>query len=171
MMKRKQVLWALIPLCIIAADQIVKHWAQKTLQQTDTLPVIENVFHLTYARNTGAAFSMMQGGRWIFVAIAAVMLCVMFWALRKQWIQGVFGKLAVLFVMGGGIGNLIDRIRFGYVVDLFDFRLINFAIFNVADSFITVGGIMLGIYLIFIDRRLTRKENTNGENNAPDGNA
>lgn len=171
MMKRKQIFWALIPLCIIAADQTVKHWAQNVLQRLDTVPLIENVLYLTYARNTGAAFSMLQGGRWIFVCITAVMLCVMFWALRKQWVQGVFGKLAVLFVMGGGIGNLIDRIRFGYVVDLFDFRLINFAIFNVADSFITVGGIMLGIYLIFIDRRLMRKENTNGENNAPDGNA
>ncbi|MEA5040185.1 MAG: signal peptidase II [Clostridiaceae bacterium] len=161
-MKKTAALWALIPLCIIAADQMVKQWAQNNLQQLGTLPLISGVFHLTYARNTGAAFSLLQGARWAFVLIGVLMVGLLIWALRAGWVRGLFGRLSVLFLVGGAVGNLIDRVRFGYVVDLFDFRLIHFAIFNVADSFITVGGIMLGIYLIFIDRRLLQKEHSDG---------
>ena len=168
-MKKQNALWALLPLCIVAADQVVKQWAQGTLQDVSTLPVIDGVFYLTYARNTGAAFSILQGARWVFVILGMLMLGLLTWALRTGWVQGLFGRLSVLFVMGGAAGNLIDRVHYGYVIDLFDFRLIRFAIFNVADSFITVGGIMLGIYLLFIDRRMLRKENNHG--NAPDGRA
>ena len=153
-MKKQKALWALLPAAIVLLDQLVKAWAQRTLQFMDTLPVIEGVFHLTYARNTGAAFSILRGARWLFVVITVVMLGLLLYALCKDWVRGAFGRLAVLFVMG-------------YVIDLFDFRLINFAVFNVADAFITVGGVMIGIYLLFIDQRLSGKEKNDG--NAPDG--
>ena len=169
-MNRKAALWALLPLGIIAADQAVKAWAQSTLQYMDTLPLWEGVFHLTYARNTGAAFSLLQGGRWLFIVITFFMLALLGWALCKGWVRGLFGRLALLFVMGGAVGNLIDRVRFGYVIDLFDFRLINFAVFNVADAFITVGGVMMGVYLLFMDKRLLGTESKT-DGNTPDGDA
>ena len=69
----------------------------------------------------------------------------------KGYIRGSFGKLATVFIIGGALGNLTDRLCRGYVVDLFDFRLIHFAIFNVADVFITIGGVMLAVYFIFLE--------------------
>lgn len=166
-MKKKNALWALLPLGIVALDQTVKLWAEQTLRKVETMPVIEGVFHLTYARNTGAAFSLLRGGRWFFVALTAGMLALLLWALLRGWVRGAVGRTAVLFIMGGAVGNLIDRVRFGYVVDLFDFRLIHFAIFNVADSFITVGGILLGVWILFLEPGERRGDH--GDGNKPEG--
>lgn len=139
---------------IIALDQLVKWWTITTLKAMGTMPIIQDVFHLTYAENTGASFSILAGKQTFLVLVTSVAMTVMLAYLVKWSLTpGEFwAKLAFAMMIGGGVGNLIDRLRFGYVIDLFDARIINFAIFNVADSFIVVGVCLFIVAEIFIKR-------------------
>ena len=146
----------LIPLICIVADQIVKYWAATWLQTVDTIPLWEGVFHLTYCENTGAAFSMFTGQRWLLLGVTVVLLGGLLWALCKGWMQNAFGRLSLQLIIGGAIGNMIDRVFIGYVVDLFDFRLIDFPIFNVADIFLCVGVGMMMLYILVMEPRIEK---------------
>lgn len=141
----------IIAAAIVAADQGVKLWAVRALGPGGSLGLIPGVFHLTYAENRGAAFSILEGKLGFFVAVTAVMVGLLLYMTVKGYIRGVFGRLAAVFIIGGALGNLADRLCRGYVVDMFDFRLIHFAIFNVADVFITIGGVMLAVYFLFLE--------------------
>lgn len=146
------IIWyCLMTLAIVAADQGVKLWAVRALGPGGSMGLIPGVFHLTYAENRGAAFSILEGRLGFFVAVTVAMVGLLLYMAVKGYIRGSFGKLATVFIIGGALGNLTDRLCRGYVVDLFDFRLIHFAIFNVADVFITIGGVMLAIYFIFLE--------------------
>lgn len=136
---------------MIIADQLVKHWAFTTLQAQHTIPLIENVFRLTYIENRGAAFSMFArfDSRWIFVALAVVISIIIGVVLSKKIMQTATGRWSLVLIAAGAIGNAIDRVVRGFVVDMFDFRLINFPVFNVADIFICVGGVLFIIYFMF----------------------
>ena len=138
-------------LLMIAADQAVKYWAFTSLQPQNTIPIIENVFHLTYIENRGAAFSLFArfDSRWIFVALAVVITIAIFSVMRKDLIQTKLGCWSLVMVAAGALGNAIDRVIRGFVVDLFDFRLIHFPVFNVADIFICVGGVLFILYFMF----------------------
>lgn len=156
----------------IVVDQLVKYWATVSLLPIITIPIIQDVFHLTYARNTGAAFSMLQGKRWFFILAAVIMTFVLIYVVKKKYVSGAVAYTAVALIISGTIGNLIDRIMFGYVVDMFDFRLINFAIFNVADCCLTIGTILLVIYILIIEpkQEKKKKELATSENNSADSN-
>ena len=108
----------------------------------------EDVFHLTYVRNYGAAWGMLADHRWVFMTfstVAIIGLSVYLFGFSKDtnWV-----KISLAMIIGGGIGNMIDRIWRGFVVDFLDFTLIDFPVFNVADSFVSVGAVMLMAYLI-----------------------
>ena len=148
------VLYLLLAAAIVLVDQLVKWWAVQALGPGGSIPVIPGVFHLTYAENRGAAFSILEGRRLFFVAATVVMVVLLAILVKQGLIRGRFGRLAALFIVAGALGNLIDRIFRGYVVDLFDLRIIHFAIFNVADVFITLGGLMLVIYFAFLEGRV-----------------
>ena len=152
------IFYAIITAAIIAADQLVKAWAKTSLMETGTIPVIKDVFHLTYAENRGAAFSMLEGQRWFFIILTSVMLVVIAMAFFKEFFKGVWGKTTLVFIFSGAVGNFIDRVWLGFVVDMFDFRLIDFPIFNVADIFLTVGAAMGIIYILFIDKDLFKDD-------------
>lgn len=153
----------MIVLLGILLDQLSKHWTSTVLKPVGTIPLIDGVFHLTYAENTGAAFSLLTNGRWFFVAVTVVILAGLIVVLKKGYIRSRVGIFATLLIISGAIGNLIDRIRLGYVVDMLDFRLIRFAIFNVADSLLTVGEILLIYYLLFMHDRILKKERENAD--------
>ena len=125
---------------IIVLDQIVKYAVLTGMYTGQTIPLVENVFHLTYVQNRGAAFSMWEQQWIILVALPAVVLAAglaSIWIKRTKWSRVTLTSVA--FICGGGIGNLIDRIARGYVVDMFDCRFIpgiDFPVFNVADIFI-----------------------------------
>lgn len=136
-------------LTLIALDQLVKYWAFTVLQPLTTIPILENIFHLTYVENRGAAFSLLMNRRWLFVMLAVVVVSAAVIALRKGIIQTKTGKWSLYFITAGAIGNVIDRIAHGFVVDLFDFRLIHFPVFNVADIFICVGAVLFFVYIMF----------------------
>ena len=163
------IFYAIITAAIIAADQLVKAWAKTSLMDVGTIPVIKDVFHLTYAENRGAAFSMLEGQRWFFIVLTSVMLVVIAVAFFKEFFKGIWGKTTLVFIFAGAVGNFIDRVWLGFVVDMFDFRLIDFPIFNVADIFLTVGAAMGIIYILFIDKDLFKEEkkvkNDDSENN------
>ena len=136
-------------LLMIGLDQLVKYWTISYIKPVSTIPLLENVFHLTYIENRGAAFSILQGQKWFLVCITMIVLAMVFVAFRKKMIVHKTGEWALLLITGGAIGNLIDRIVRGFVVDTFDFRLINFPVFNVADIFVVCGGILLIFYILF----------------------
>ena len=136
-------------LAMIALDQLVKYWTITVVKPVITIPVIQNVFHFTYVENRGAAFSILQGRKLFFVLITAVVLLMILYAFQKGLIVRATGKWALLMVTGGAIGNLIDRILRGFVVDVFDFCLIHFPVFNVADIFVVCGGFLFAFYILF----------------------
>ncbi len=133
----------------IYVDQLTKWLAVIYLEGQPPFPIIKDVFQLNYAENTGAAFSMLEDKPWIFVPISFVAIIGLFIYLIKfvsprDKITGI----GLSMIIGGGIGNMIDRLMQGYVVDFFDFVLIRFAIFNVADSFVCVGAGLVILSLV-----------------------
>lgn len=145
------ILYGILVAAIVAGDQLVKWWAVKALGPGGSWDVLPGIFSLTYAENQGAAFSILEGKRLFFVGMTLVMILLMLLLLKKGYILGLWGKIAAAFIIGGALGNGIDRVLRGYVVDMFEVRFIRFAIFNVADIFITVGGVMLVIYFLFLE--------------------
>ncbi|MBQ2378387.1 MAG: signal peptidase II [Clostridia bacterium] len=152
--------WILITVGVVVLDQITKWLAVEYLIPVRTLPIIKDALHLTYVENPGAAFGMMQNSRWIFLLVSTVAIIAIIIYLIKFAPKNKLALLSLAFILGGGIGNMIDRVALGYVVDFIDFRLINFAVFNVADSFVCVGAALLIIYVLFIEGK---------ENKRPDG--
>lgn len=144
-------LYILAALVLIGIDQAIKYWAFTSLQAQHTIPLIENVFHLTYVENRGAAFSLFAqfDSRWIFVMLACIITVVILVVLQKKLMQTALGRWSLVLVAAGAVGNAIDRVVHGFVVDLFDFRLVSFPVFNVADIFICVGGALFVIYFLF----------------------
>ncbi|MCC5598140.1 signal peptidase II [Nostoc favosum] len=124
-------------------DQITKYWVVQTFSLGQTLPLLPGIFHFTYVTNTGAAFSLLSGKvewlRWLSLGVSLVLIALaLFGPTLNLWDQLGYG-----LILGGAMGNGIDRFVLGYVVDFLDFRLINFAVFNVADSFISIGIVCL----------------------------
>lgn len=146
---------------IIILDQIVKYAVLTGMHTGQTIPVIENIFHLTYVQNRGAAFSMWEQQWIILIALPAVVLAaglVLIRVKRMKWSRMML--MSVAFICGGGIGNLIDRIARGYVVDMFDCRFIpgiDFPVFNVADIFICAGCGLLLLDIIFLEEKRSGK--------------
>ena len=137
----------LFVLAIVALDQLVKFWAVQTLM-IHPIVLIPNVFQLTYVENRGAAFSFFQNQIGFFVVATILVLVAIIYAFWKKLVLTKLGNLSLALVAGGAIGNLVDRILHGYVVDLFYFELISFPVFNVADVFIVVGGILFVYYVL-----------------------
>lgn len=168
------MLWnLLIPVLVIGLDQLVKYWAATDLQAIGSIPLWKGVFHLTYCENTGAAFSMFTGQRWLLLAVTVVFLGVLLWAQHHNWMQNAFGRMSLRFVIGGAIGNMIDRFVLGYVVDMFDFCLIDFPVFNVADIFLCVGVGMMTLYILVMEPKIekAKKEAAKDGDHLSDGNA
>lgn len=145
------LLWALVSALIVLLDFVTKRIVSGSMKLYESIPVIKNVFNITYVKNTGASFGMMSGARWFFVAVTVILICAVIFYTVKNKIHDKLFLLSASFVIGGGIGNLIDRIATGEVVDFFDFCLIDFAIFNVADCFVVVGVILIILYFILDD--------------------
>ncbi|WP_419726775.1 signal peptidase II [Terrisporobacter petrolearius] len=132
---------------LIGLDQIIKYWALNYLKGVGSIPVINNIFNLTYVENRGAAFGMLQNNQTIFVVVAAIASCYGLYYLHTKKVNNL-GKIGILLVISGAIGNLIDRVRLGYVIDYLDFHIIWNYVFNLADCFVVVGTILLCIYII-----------------------
>ena len=149
------LIWLAVIIVTVFLDQLTKYLTVLHLKPIDTYPIIEDVFHLTYVENTGAAFGMMKDARWVFMitstlAIIGILGYMIYrYYVKKEklhWAEA----LSLSLIVGGGIGNMIDRTMLGYVVDMIDCRFINFAVFNVADSFVCIGAGLMILYLIVL---------------------
>lgn len=133
----------IITLLTLFADQFTKILASRSLSLNQSLPLIKGVFHLTLLHNRGAAFGILKDQSLLFIAISVFAVILIFSAWRdNKYKKHYFYDLSLALILSGALGNLIDRIRFGYVVDFLDFRI--WPVFNIADSAITIGAIMLG---------------------------
>ena len=142
------LIWIAIILLTVFLDQLTKYLTVFFLKPIDTLPIIKDVIHLTYVENPGAAFGMMKDSRWLFMTVSTVAIIGLTIYLFVKKTHSKLENTSLAFIIGGGIGNMIDRVSLGYVVDMIDFRLIDFAVFNVADSFVCIGAGLLMLYLI-----------------------
>lgn len=142
-MRLKNRFFWVAALVSLILDQLTKYWVVQNFKLSETLPLLPGVFHFTYVTNTGAAFSLFnQGGGWLRWLSLAVSLGLIALAWFGPWL-GKFEQLGYGFILGGAMGNGIDRFVAGYVVDFLDFRLIKFPVFNLADVFINIGIICL----------------------------
>lgn len=153
---------------VIGLDQLTKWLTVVNLAEYESFPLWQDVLHFTYVKNTGMAFGMLKDHRWVFMVfstIAIVALIVYLFRFRPEsrWMQ-----VSMAMIIGGGIGNMIDRVFLGYVVDFIDVTLINFAVFNVADSFVCVGaGIMILCLVLDLIKeiKLEKAQKTEEKNN------
>lgn len=156
----RKALDVLMYLCIISAvifaDQMSKAWIKANLARSETIPLIDGIFHITHVQNFGAAFSILQNQKWFFIIVTSIVSLVLLALIILK--SGCWNKtllFALSLIAGGGAGNLIDRARQGFVTDFFDFRAIHFAIFNVADTAVVCGAGLLLFYLFVIEPRQT----------------
>ena len=149
----------------VIIDQLTKWLAVKYLMPIDTVPLIRfgdvQVLNLTYLENRGAAFGMLKNAPWVFNTISVVAIVVMLAYLFLGHAQSKLSGIAFAMLISGGIGNMIDRATLHYVVDFIDFRLINFAVFNGADSFVCVGAGLLILALILEMKEEAKAEKEN----------
>ena len=150
---------ALFVVLITLLDQITKAITVANIPLHTDIGVIDGFFHFTYVQNTGAAFSSFEGMRWLFVLIFAVLTVAIGYELVKKTMP--FSKLewwCIAAIYGGGLGNMVDRIRLGYVVDMIEVEFIRFPVFNVADCFITCGCIGMLVSLVFFNKEFWKDE-------------
>ena len=139
--------WVLV---LVALDRLTKIWAVRGLQgaRGGVMDALPGVFRFSYAQNTGVAFSMLANGRWLVVALNALLILGVFTYLIVKKPRSRLLRLGLLMVAAGGIGNLIDRIALGYVIDFIEFTFMRFAVFNVADICVSVGAALSALYFL-----------------------
>ena len=137
-----------IGLVIVVVDQIIKYFISAYLQPVGTIDVIDNLFKLTYVENRGVAFGMFSDMRWIFVALTSIMLIAIIFFMFKKHPEGNLFYISAGLIIGGGIGNLIDRIFYGYVIDYLSLSFFS-PVCNFADYCITAGTVVLIVYVLF----------------------
>ena len=147
----------ILSIIFIIIDQVSKIIVVNNLTNNKSIEVIKSFFYLTYTNNKGAAFSILTGRRILLILVAFIVIGVLIYYVRKNKIEGKVNKIALSLVIGGSIGNLIDRILRGAVIDFIDVKIFgyNFPIFNLADTFIVIG-----VFLLIIE--MFRKEHKNG---------
>ncbi len=137
----------IIMFLIIILDQVIKNIILNNFYFGQSLAVINNIFHITYVQNTGAAFGILKNHSLFFIIITIVIISAIIFMLHKSFKGNIYLNIYFGLILGGAMGNLIDRIRLGYVVDYLDFRI--WPVFNLADSFIVIGSIFIMFYMFF----------------------
>ena len=154
--------FSLFAAAIVAADQFTKYLTVANIALWEDVPFIPGLLQLTYVQNTGAAFSSFEGQQWMFALIFIVFTGLIFWEyFKKPMGFTTFERWCIAAVYGGGLGNMIDRVRMGYVVDMIETTFIEFPVFNVADCFITCGCIGLMVHLILFNKEFWKDEKKN----------
>lgn len=152
-------LMAVFAAVIVGLDQLTKYLVLTHIPLHAQVEVLPGVVGLTHVQNFGAAFSSFEGMQWLFAVIFIVFTVAVVWEYKKQSMPfTAFERWCIAAIYGGGLGNMIDRVRFGYVVDMIETRFMDFPVFNVADCFITCGCIALIFHLIFFNRAFWKED-------------
>lgn len=150
---------ALFAAIAVIADQVTKYLVVQNIPLYGHADAISGLFHLTYTQNTGAAWSMFEGQQWLFALVFVLFAAVIIWEFsKKRWPLKTAERWAIVAVFAGGLGNMIDRIRLGYVVDMIALDFMDFPVFNVADCFITCGCFFLILHLIFFNKEFWKDD-------------
>ena len=153
------IFMALFALGIAAVDQITKYLVVANIPLYADVPFLPGIVQLTYVQNTGAAFSIFQGMQWLFLVIfIALTALIIFEYFKKPMPFTTLERWCIAAIYGGGLGNMIDRMRLGYVVDMIETQFITFPVFNVADCFITCGCILLLVHLVLFNKSFWKEE-------------
>ncbi len=160
---KKHISCMIMIILIVAFDQITKYFASLKLADGSVAKFIPGVVQFKYAENTGMAFSMLSGARWVFIALTVVVCVGVFYYLFSNRCKNLWLYWSLGVILSGGIGNLIDRIRFGYVVDFIEPTFVNFAIFNIADCAVTCGAVVLVGYLLYDAFKDVKKPKENSD--------
>ena len=154
--------YALLALVLVILDQVVKYLVLTYIPLGGYVPFLPHIACLTYVQNTGAAFSMFSQHTWILALISLIMSVALAVALWKNFFTHPLGKVTLALLLAGAVGNLIDRALRGFVVDMFQLLFMNFAVFNVADICVVVGGIAAAAYYLLLADKLEHREAPHG---------
>ncbi len=152
------MLYILLLVFTVGADQWLKYWTVNHLEVGQSVPFIPHIMQLRRLHNYGAAWSSLSGKTVFLVALTAVLLIAVAVVLFKKIVRHPLGVAACVLILGGGIGNMIDRVLLGYVVDMFDLLLFDYPVFNLADCFVVVGAILGSIYYLWLYEKYDAKK-------------
>ena len=159
------MLWyLLILLALIGGDQLLKHWVVTRLAIGESAPFLPGIMRFTRLHNYGAAWSSFSGKTAVLLIITTVLMIAVAILLVKKIVRHPLGVIAGLLILGGGVGNYIDRIALGYVVDMFDLQFMHYPIFNLADCFVVVGAILGAIYYLWFYEKYDKREKPHADN-------
>ena len=142
----------------IGLDQLLKWWVTSHLEVGQSAPLLPGVVQLTRLHNTGAAWSSFSGKTGLLAVVTIVLMLAVAWLLVKRIVRHPLGVTAGVLILGGGIGNVIDRVCRGYVVDMFDLQFISYPIFNLADCFVVAGVILGAVYYLWFYEKYDKKK-------------
>ena len=148
--------YAVLAAALVALDQLVKYLVSHNIPLGGHVPFLPHLVELTYFQNTGAAFSMLEEHTWLLTLVSLVMSVLLLAALVRGFFRHPFGRISLALLLAGAVGNLIDRAFQGYVVDMFHVLFMEFAVFNVADICVVVGGIAAAVYYVWGYERLEK---------------
>lgn len=157
------MLEAIIAIAAVVLDRLSKMWAVGSLshmpgQHMDVLP---GVFEFRYVQNEGMAFSLLEGKTWLFIVITILIVaCLLGYLIKYRAVESIWTRIAIASIIGGAIGNLIDRLLYGYVIDFINPTFMRFAVFNIADIFVTCGAILFIFALLIFPQFHKKKEHT-----------
>ena len=155
-----------VALCIIA-DQALKLWTVANLALYESMPLLPGIVELYYIRNTGGGFSILTGHTWLLTVLTVVLMGILAALLIKKVFTHPLAMWTLTLIIGGGLGNLIDRVRLGYVVDMFNLTFINYPVFNIADIFVVCGAIGFAVYYLLLHDKVTKGKGGDGDGEHP----
>ena len=161
------VLFALLAAGGLVFDQWLKAYMTANIPLGQTQPLIPGIIELRTVHNYGAAWSSFSGQRWLLVIVTCCIVAAVAWCLIRRIVRHPLGVAACFMVVSGGIGNIIDRVRLGYVVDMFNLLFMEYPVFNVADIFVVCGAILGAIYYMWIYEKYDKKGVTDGDPDTP----
>ena len=150
--------YAILTAALVVLDQIVKYLVRAVIPLGGNVPFIPYLLDLTYVQNTGAAFSMLRSHTWLLTLTSTMVVLAMCALIVKGFFKNRLGLFSAALVLAGGMGNLIDRVVFGFVTDMFQTTFMEFAVFNVADCCITIGVPLMFLYVMLYVGREEKKE-------------
>ena len=155
-------------LALLAADQGLKYWVTQNLELYQSRPLLPGLVELKYIQNTGGGWSILSDHTWLLSLITALVLAVIAVLLAKKVVRHPLGRWGCVLLLAGGLGNLIDRLRLGYVVDMFNFQFIHYPVFNIADICVVCGMVLAAVYYIFFYEKYDAKKRGDSHGDAPE---
>ena len=165
------MLYSILAVLLVIVDQITKYLTRANIPLGENIPFLPHLLDLTYVQNTGAAFSILRQHTWLLTVISAVLVLLICWLVVKKFFTNWLGRTCAMLILAGGVGNLIDRVAFGFVTDMLETVFMEVPVFNVADCCITVGVVLLFIYVLFFVKDEKKEDKADDSRDLPaDGN-